>query len=70
MDQHDISAANDVDGSATASAGIRQSSAAALAGTNGVHRAIADTWLHRAIAGIHQMHISDDARRMVAERLF
>ncbi|MFB1635398.1 hypothetical protein [Pseudomonas sp. AP-1] len=43
---------------------------AALADTNDEHRAIADTWLHRAIAGIQQMHLNDDARQVVAERLF
>ncbi|KVU86848.1 hypothetical protein WK76_20620 [Burkholderia ubonensis] len=65
-----MSTANGTGDSATARAGIRQLSAAALAGTNDVHRAIADTWLRRAIAGIQQMHLSDDARRVVAERLF
>ncbi|AVD82350.1 hypothetical protein C4Q28_09350 [Pseudomonas sp. SWI6] len=70
MGQHDISTANDADDSATASAGIRQLSAAALAGTNDEHRAIADTWLRRAIAGIQQIHLNDDACRVVAERLF
>ncbi|WP_034199685.1 MULTISPECIES: hypothetical protein [Burkholderia] len=70
MDQHDISTANYVDGSATASAGIRQLSSAALANTNDEHRAISDTWLRRAIAGIQQMHLNDGARRVVAERLF
>ncbi|WP_160257560.1 MULTISPECIES: hypothetical protein [Burkholderia] len=52
MDQHDISTTNDADHSATASAGIRQLSGAALADTNDEHRAIADTWLRLAIAGI------------------
>ncbi|MDS0858031.1 hypothetical protein NUV25_09940 [Burkholderia pseudomultivorans] len=51
------------------SVGIPQLSAA-LADTNDEHRAIADTWLRRAIAGIQQMYLSDDARRVVAERLF
>lgn len=70
MDQHDISTANDADDSATASAGIPQLPASTSADTNDVRRTMADTWLRRAIAGIQQMHINDDARRVVAERLF
>lgn len=69
-DQHDISIANGADDRAMAGAGIRQWSAAALADTNDEHRVIADTWPRRAVAGIQQMHINDDARRVVAERLF
>ncbi len=34
------------------------------------HRAIADAWLQRAIAGIRQMHLNEDARREVAKRIF
>ncbi|MCP2086290.1 UNVERIFIED_ORG: hypothetical protein J2Y81_002307 [Paraburkholderia sediminicola] len=34
------------------------------------HRVISDEWLQRAIAGIRQMHLNEDARREVAQRLF
>jgi len=34
------------------------------------HRVIADAWLQRALDGIQQMHLSEDARREVAKRLF
>ena len=34
------------------------------------HRVIADEWLRRAINGIQQMHLNEDARREVARRLF
>lgn len=34
------------------------------------HRVIADAWLRRAIDGIRQMHLNEDVRREVAERIF
>lgn len=34
------------------------------------HRAIADTWLRRAIAGIRQMYVDEDVRREVARGIF
>ncbi|MEX3633847.1 hypothetical protein [Paraburkholderia sp. BR14320] len=34
------------------------------------HRAIADAWLQRALAGIRQMHLDEDARREVARGIF
>ena len=34
------------------------------------HRAIIDEWMQRVIAGIKEMHLSEDARRSVAKRLF
>jgi hypothetical protein len=34
------------------------------------HRATADEWLQRVIAGIQQMHRDENARREVAQRLF
>ncbi len=34
------------------------------------HRVIADAWLLRAIDGIRQMHLNEDARREVAKGIF
>ncbi|KWD78419.1 hypothetical protein [Burkholderia ubonensis] len=70
MNQHEISTANGADDSATASAGIRQLLASLTAAANDEHRAIATDWLRRAIGGIRVMHLDDDERRLVAERLF
>ncbi|RQQ07079.1 hypothetical protein DF107_31510 [Burkholderia stagnalis] len=70
MDQHDIYTATATYDSATAGAGIRQLSAATAATANNAHRAIADDWLHHALAGIRVMHLDDDERRRVAKQLF
>ncbi|MGC2961342.1 hypothetical protein ACPUET_15315 [Paraburkholderia graminis] len=34
------------------------------------HRVIADAWIARAIDGIRQMHLDENARREVAGRIF
>ena len=34
------------------------------------HRAIVDEWLQRAMQGIREMHLNEEARREVAKRLF
>ena len=34
------------------------------------HRVIADAWLRSAIDEIRQMHLNEDVRREVAERVF
>ncbi|AIO43516.1 MULTISPECIES: hypothetical protein [Burkholderia] len=70
MDQHEIYAANTVDDGATAGTRIRQLPSSTTATTNEEHRVIADDWLRRAIDGIRVMHLNDDERRRVAERLF
>jgi hypothetical protein len=70
LDQHEIYAANTVDDGATAGTRIRQLPSSTTATTNEEHRVIADDWLRRAIDGIRVMHLNDDERRRVAERLF
>lgn len=49
---------------------LRNSTTAPADRQHDEHRAIADKWPQRAIAGIREMHSSEDARREVAQRLF
>ncbi|HEF5786152.1 hypothetical protein KGP65_05090 [Burkholderia multivorans] len=49
---------------------MRNSMTAPLDRPHDEHRAIAGTWLRRAIDGIRQMHVDDDVRRAVAGRIF
>ncbi|WP_217124613.1 hypothetical protein [Burkholderia multivorans] len=49
---------------------LRNSTAAPADRLHDEHRAIADTWLQRAIDGIRQMHLNEDARQEVAKGIF